>query len=539
MDLSFRAAISSLGGSHMTAYRVSILAAGGGQRFGDKSRFGHKALFRVGNKAVISHIIELFPGDAEFVIALGHNGHLIRQYIEMFYPDGNFIYVASDGYGSGYGPGYSLNLCREHLQLPFYSFACDTIVRGFVRDESSDWVGYSHVAQEATEKYCTLRVNQKSSLVEAYFDKTITGTTEAWIGLAFVQNFQAFWNAMNANHQRINGEIQLAPALFSLPVMKAKLVSGWYDTGHPEGLAVARQSFGGLSNLDKPDEEIYFDGDSVVKYFYNRDMVAKRLERAAPLGHLVPRIEAASANFYRYEYIHGTDLSRVADPDSHLLSLLEFSQEHLWKRVQLECKGRADFRAVCRKFYHDKTILRISSAGPTDREYVINGIRVPALEKVLGEIDWEWLCDGIPSMFHGDFNLSNIILASDGTFRFIDWRQDFGGNTHCGDIYYDLAKLYHSFIWPHSSVRQGDFVLKKTGRDTVVVDIAVPGAFEACSGILKEWSAREGYDHKKIEVLGALVLLNIAPLHESPLCEHLHFWGRYKLCRFQAARPLS
>ena len=85
----------------MVAYRVSILAAGAGRRFGDKSKYGHKALFRVGDKAVISHIIDLFPDDTEFVIALGYNGQLVRQYLEMFHPNRTFIYVSSEHYGSG------------------------------------------------------------------------------------------------------------------------------------------------------------------------------------------------------------------------------------------------------------------------------------------------------------------------------------------------------------------------------------------------------------------------------------------------------
>ena len=37
----------------------------------------------LGNKAVISHIIDSYPKDYEFLIGLGHKGDYLKQYLEI------------------------------------------------------------------------------------------------------------------------------------------------------------------------------------------------------------------------------------------------------------------------------------------------------------------------------------------------------------------------------------------------------------------------------------------------------------------------
>jgi aminoglycoside phosphotransferase family enzyme len=77
----------------------------------------------------------------------------------------------------------------------------------------------------------------------------------------------------------------------------------------------------------------------------------------------------------------------------------------------------------------------------------INGEAMPTLSNLLNSIDWKDLTNGLPGRFHGDFHFENILYCSKKkTFKFLDWRQDFGGDLEVGDIYYDLAKLLHGLI---------------------------------------------------------------------------------------------
>ena len=92
-----------------------------------------------------------------------------------------------------------------------------------------------------------------------------------------------------------------------------------------------------------------------------------------------------------------------------------------------------------------KTKKRINQFldGVEDKEEYINGELVPSINDLINSIDINWLCKGIPSQFHGDFILDNIIETETG-FTLIDWRQDFANDLEIGDLYYDLAKLNHN-----------------------------------------------------------------------------------------------
>ena len=71
-------------------------------------------------------------------------------------------------------------------------------------------------------------------------------------------------------------------------------------------------------------------------------------------------------------------------------------------------------------------------------------------------INWTALSDGIPVLYHGDFQPENIIV-NQNKYNLIDWRQDFARNLDLGDIYYDLAKLYHGLIVDHEVIRNNMF----------------------------------------------------------------------------------
>ena len=71
--------------------RVIIPTAGTGSRLFEKTKFINKSLIEIGNKPAISHIIDMFPEDTEFVIALGHKGALVKEYLSLAYPEKNFF----------------------------------------------------------------------------------------------------------------------------------------------------------------------------------------------------------------------------------------------------------------------------------------------------------------------------------------------------------------------------------------------------------------------------------------------------------------
>ena len=86
------------------SYRVCIPTAGTGSRLGDLTKFINKSLVGIANRPTLSHLIEQFPADAEFVIALGHKGQLVREFVELAYPERQFFFAEVDPFeGSGSG----------------------------------------------------------------------------------------------------------------------------------------------------------------------------------------------------------------------------------------------------------------------------------------------------------------------------------------------------------------------------------------------------------------------------------------------------
>ena len=77
----------------MVANRVLITTSGMGSRLGNLTNGTNKCLVRVADKPSISHIIESYSADTEFVISLGHHGDYVKQYLNLAYPDHTLIYI--------------------------------------------------------------------------------------------------------------------------------------------------------------------------------------------------------------------------------------------------------------------------------------------------------------------------------------------------------------------------------------------------------------------------------------------------------------
>src|SRR3990167_3909446 len=143
------------------SYKVVILTAGKGSRLGNRTTYFNKATLRIENKAVISHTIDQFPIETEFIIALGYKGDVVKQYLQIYHSDRKFTFVDVDKYSEpGSGPGYAMIKCKEHLQCPFYFISCDSIIKWkeiWLHNWSDlSWAAYSKIDEKDTEKYCTI-----------------------------------------------------------------------------------------------------------------------------------------------------------------------------------------------------------------------------------------------------------------------------------------------------------------------------------------------------------------------------------------------
>jgi NDP-sugar pyrophosphorylase family protein len=533
---------------------VAILAAGQGSRLGPKTKFFPKALVKIGDKAAISHIIEYFPKEGyKFVIAVGHLGHLVKQYVKIAHPDISVSFVDAE---KPEGPGYALEKCRSNIPGEFYIWNCDTLVEcgsiGITEMESVNWIGYSPTDSKDNE-YSSLQTmpaipSTGPTFIEAFHEKGENYTGNAYIGCAFIKDYENFWDGMKYRPVVIGNQYQVS-AGFNLLLDDNKPVLGfyfkWFDTGNLEALQKTKEHFKGkIENLDKEDEEIYFFDGYVVKYFFNEKVAENRAKRNLTLGDTVPKLIAKDKNFYSYEYIEGKDLFCVENPEDYVADLFKFMQDNLWIEKKLSPEQCSQFHEACVDFYYRKTKSRVeqlfSKLHMYDSETIINGETVPKVFDLLSVASWKTLLNGTPTLMHGDFNFSNVLLTENG-FKLIDWRQDFGGIIEFGDMYYDLAKFYSGLLFPHDVVKNKQYEIS-------VKDKKVDYKIENCNSqsltgkykksfvkmlLANMRSEREEgrvkFDLNKVKQLAALVLINMAPLHEYPLNILLFYQGKHEL----------
>ena len=178
----------------MEEYKVLLTTSGLGSRLGNLTKFTNKSLVRVGDKAVISHIIETYPKDVEFVVTLGHYGSHVKQYLTLAHSDRNITFVEVDNYmGEGSSLLYSISLCEEHLHCPFVFHACDTLLpKDYISciDFSTNWsiggVG------DNSQSYRTLNcLNGKTSSIN---EKGEQNFDYVYVGVSGFKDYQSFWN---------------------------------------------------------------------------------------------------------------------------------------------------------------------------------------------------------------------------------------------------------------------------------------------------------------------------------------------------------
>jgi hypothetical protein len=261
--------------------------------------------------------------------------------------------------------------------------------------------------------------------------------------------------------------------------------------------------------------------------------ISERLIRAKAFpSSVVPEILVEKQNLYSYKKVEGRVLSEFVD-SKKVINLLNFAKNTLWV-----VNKDADTKKVissCYSFYRDKTFDRVkfylNRFERHDKPLLINSKSVlPALE-LLNKVNWDFICESPHiSNFHGDFHNENILVSDDGSFKFLDWRQNFGeGNYEHGDAYYDFAKFLHGLIINHGVVRDHGFKIIKLSDENVQIDILRPLTLIEAEKTFRSWLKLNGFDVLKVDFLCALIFLNIAGLHEDPYSEFLYLIGRYLL----------
>jgi NDP-sugar pyrophosphorylase family protein/thiamine kinase-like enzyme len=515
-------------------FKVLITTSGIGSRLGEFTKFTNKTLLRVGEKPVISHIIESYPISTTFVVTLGYFGDQVRDFLEIAYPDRRFEFIIVDIFqGDKSSLLYSMYCAKDRLQCPFIFHASDTIIIDNIPEPTKNWNGGYN--GEGSSSYTSFDI--QGEYVKIFHDKGNISPDLLHIGVVGINNYELFWKLA----KQVLEEFSFASYLSDVDVLRkfikfeklnSHVFNNWFDIGSVEKIQEAKKVFSvkDFHVLDKVSESIFIVNGNIIKFFADEDICKNRVDRTKYLSGIVPEITASRPNYYSYELVKGSLYSKVANL-TNFKNFLNWCNDFMWKK--LETNKSDSFLISTREFYYDKTLARIkqfqSSREIEDKVEVINGKIVPKLEDLISNIDFDYLCSTEPTTFHGDFILDNIIKVNDHQFKLIDWRQDFGGNIDVGDKYYDLAKLAHNLVVNHQMIDNNQFNFTINEKGDINVDIQRFQFLVECENYYFNYLKENNFDVKKIRILRAIIWLNMSPLHHHPFDLFLYYYGKYSL----------
>jgi len=509
-------------------YSLVILAAGKGTRLGDLTFDVNKCLLPINNKAVISYIIEKVPQECEVIIALGYKKKSIMEYCLAAHPNRKFLFVEVDNWqGSLSGPGESLLACEEYLQKPFYLCTSDCIVEENFPSLDYNWLGI-HPTKNCAN-YSTLEIDADKNIIN-FKNKDKNGFNLAFIGLAGIKDYTTFWKKLKQNN--FDQEKELVSAFYDPKMytsLKAEMFS-WHDTGSSEGYKATCNYFNTKKySIPKTTNEItFFDNKKCIKFIGDAKRIEGRIKRSEILKNIIPELTYKGEFIYAYDWVNGDTLYELDQFDAYC-NFFDWCKENFWKKIN----NIKNFESSCYQFYHDKTLIRLNSfLSKKDNTYtgshVVNNKLCVPIHSYLEKIDWDFLANGVPVKFHGDLQFDNVIF--DGKkYTLLDWRECFADRIDCGDLYYDLSKLYGGILIPYNKMKYSENYFYSADSNSIICEWQSNKNLKKVKLFFEKWIKDNGYDLFKVKLITSLIFLNMSALHEDNFENILFFQSKLML----------
>jgi GTP:adenosylcobinamide-phosphate guanylyltransferase len=493
---------------------VLILAAGYGRRMGPFSRMINKSLVPYGDKPLISHIIDKFPKETtKFVIACGHMGQQVKDYVSTVHNDKCVVFVDIPDYSEGQtGPATTIQHCGPHIRNGFMWISCDTLFEFDYADKlDHNWIGVYPVDSHLAKDYCWITRNGEE-IVTTYNKVPSDTAVDAFIGLMYCKDDQYL-------NQLINTQATETPQGFVNLTLKAHTVLNWLDFGtYEKWQAINRTTT--ENSFVKPDEIFYHDNGKVIKYFSKEDHAISRIRRAQANPDCMPANMKNVGNFLIHDWADGDILYNQITPEL-FRKMLNWCDKNMW----VDPHSDENTQPLCEKFYRDKTLERLNQFRIKYTDWseccVVNRREVDSIDNYLNRIDWNWLCGKREwAWIHGDLHFDNTVYNSKtDKFTAIDWRTDFVGSIY-GDVYYDLAKMLGGIWLNYRAIKDHkyDYI---DSNDYATIEIPSIENAQVYEDILQGFVNKKGLDWGKVKLLVPLIYLNMSPLHEAPFDKFL------------------
>lgn len=510
---------------------VLITTSGTGSRLEKLTSNTNKSLLPVGDKYAICHIIDSYPTNTKFVVTLGYFGNYVKDFLELAYPSKEIEFVYVDKYeGPGSSLGISMLKAKKHLQTSFIFHCCDTITNSINITDITDNSKNILFVNKNDDYHTYSSINVQGDNVITMNDKGVKNNDYIYTGLCYIKDYEEFWKILEKLYDD-NPNYMALSDIHAIQIMLQKnigfsynVIDCYFDIGNMNSYTKTCNKFTSKYNiLVKTTESLCFLDDRVIKFVNDAEINRKRVIRGTILYPHVPKILDSRSNFIVMEFIEGELLAEYKKY-GEINSLLEWAQNNLWNYTNIDDK----YFKCCTNFYKNKTLERIKRIIFVNEINCINGIETGSIYELLDKIDFSSIEINKFTKFHGDFILNNIIKKGDNDYCLLDWRHEFDTELNYGDLYYDLAKLRHNMILNFSNVLNDLYHIDIT-NDKVKVDLK-------CNYILvkqleeyNKFISKYNYNLKKIEILTAIIWLNMAPLYDGKFRDFLFYFGKLNL----------
>ncbi len=502
---------------------VCILAAGIATRMGEYSELINKSLLPINFKSSLTRIIESFPKDSKFIIATGYKKENVINFIKIFNNKNIRIVNVKKFIGPGSGPALSLYSCKKYLNRDFYFIPCDTIISGgFTKFEKNNWLGVGKKKYHYKD-YCNFIVDRNFNISQIFDKKKpINKLYHNFSGLGYIKDSKLFWSCFKKNSKIKNYELSLIFREFlKKKDIKIKKLS-WEDIGTIEKYKTVKKNYEKY-DFSKTNEIIYFEKGKVIKFHSNKEELKKKYRKFLINRSVFPNVKI-NDDFLFYNFVTGQNFYDVVSPIL-FRKFITWCDKKLWKRFE-----KNSFKKECKEFYFDKTIFRLNlfmkkNNYKSDNFKFINNIDIDKINSLLKKVNFNELYNGVPSYIHGDLQFDNVIVTNKKNFKLIDWRSDFSGLLSKGDLCYDLAKLLGGILVNYKKIKQKKFYYKNT-KGKIKFKVPFVKNKKLLIDEIKNYCSNNMINFSKIELLTALIFLNMSPMHKHPFDKILFCYSK-------------
>jgi len=374
-----------------------IPCSGPGTRSIGYTKF-HKALIRIGDKAVIDYIIDSFTDIDKIYITLGYEAEYIREYIQHSNRK-NVEFIEIENWNSSQIASFK-QIPKHVFEEPVYYNACD------------NWSTSVGVVLNNTWYTCKPENSE-------YYD---TSENIVYSGISYIKDSQEYYDILQATNINRNDLLLLQ----KLDNLQSVALQDWYDVGNIQSYQTVKQK-PSFSVLDKTHQEIYSVNNRIIKLFTDKPAIQPNANypHPQPIQHST----------------HGLSYSRVEGK----VNPVNGDFDRVFNNLQDTWRFSLHNNIACtnRSLWQDKTWERFDQIVQQFPEFSgtvqVNDKTIDCTRTV-ENIDWDLVSTGITGACHGDLVVDNIIVGED-QIHYIDHRPGV-----VNDIFYDICKFYHSLL---------------------------------------------------------------------------------------------